>query len=55
MRHFEQLSNSEAAQALKLSAPAASMRYLRAMRRLRELIGPDDSSDATSGDDGDAS
>ncbi len=46
MRHFEQLSNSEAAQALKLSPPAASMRYLRAMRRLRELLGTDPSSDA---------
>ena len=35
MRHFEQLSNSEAARALGLSEPAAGMRYLRAMRRLR--------------------
>jgi len=39
MRHFEQLSNSEAAEALALSPPAASMRYLRAMRRLREVLG----------------
>jgi RNA polymerase sigma-70 factor (ECF subfamily) len=31
MRHYEQLSNSEAAEALGLSEPAASMRYLRAM------------------------
>lgn len=38
MRHFEQLSNQEAAQALELSPQAASMRYLRAMRRLRELL-----------------
>jgi RNA polymerase sigma-70 factor (ECF subfamily) len=38
MRHFEQLSNSEAALALGLSPQAASMRYLRAMRRLRELL-----------------
>lgn len=38
MRHFEQLSNSEVATALNLTAPAASMRYLRAMRRLRELL-----------------
>ncbi len=38
MRHFEQLSNQETAQALGLSEPAASMRYLRAMRRLRELL-----------------
>jgi RNA polymerase sigma-70 factor (ECF subfamily) len=39
MRHFEQLSNSEVAAALDLSEPAASMRYLRAMRRLRALLG----------------
>ncbi len=39
MRHFEQLSNQEVAQALGLSKPAASMRYLRAIRRLRELLG----------------
>ncbi|MEX0586845.1 MAG: sigma-70 family RNA polymerase sigma factor [Pirellulales bacterium] len=38
MRHFEQLSNQESAQALGLSEPAAAMRYLRAMRRLRTLL-----------------
>lgn len=38
MRHFEQLSNQEAAEALELSEPAAGMRYLRAMRRLRTLL-----------------
>jgi RNA polymerase sigma-70 factor (ECF subfamily) len=38
MRHFEHLSNQEAAQALGLSEPAAGMRYLRAMRRLRTLL-----------------
>jgi RNA polymerase sigma-70 factor (ECF subfamily) len=38
MRHHEQLSNSEVAEALELSEPAASMRYLRAVRRLRELL-----------------
>ena len=38
MRHFEQLSNSEVAQTLNLSEPAAGMRYLRAMRRLREKL-----------------
>jgi RNA polymerase sigma-70 factor (ECF subfamily) len=41
MRHFEHLSNSETAQALELSPQAASMRYLRAMRRLRELLSDD--------------
>ena len=38
MRHFEELSNQEVAQALHLSAAAASMRYLRAMRKLRGLL-----------------
>ena len=39
MRHFEHLGNSEVAEALNLSAPAAGMRYLRAIRKLRELLG----------------
>ena len=38
MRHFEQLSNQDVANALGLSQPAASMRYLRAIRRLRQLL-----------------
>lgn len=38
LRHFEQLSNQETAQALGLSEPAAGMRYLRALRRLRALL-----------------
>lgn len=38
MRHYEQLTNQEVAQALDLSEPAASMRYLRAVRRLREML-----------------
>lgn len=38
MRHYEQLSNQEVSEALGLSEPAASMRYLRAVRRLRELL-----------------
>jgi RNA polymerase sigma-70 factor (ECF subfamily) len=44
MRHFEHLANSEAAAALGLSPQAASMRYLRAMRRLRELLEVDGAS-----------
>lgn len=44
MRHFEHLGNGEVAEALGLSAPAAGMRYLRAIRRLRELLGTDDQS-----------
>lgn len=38
MRHYEHLSNLEIAEALHLNPPAASMRYLRAVRRLRELL-----------------
>lgn len=38
MRHYERLSNQEIAQALGLTEPAASMRYLRAVRRLRQLL-----------------
>jgi RNA polymerase sigma-70 factor (ECF subfamily) len=40
MRHFEQLSNQEVAALLGLSEAAASMRYLRAVRRLRALLAP---------------
>lgn len=38
LRHFEHLSTAEAADVLGLSKPAAGMRYLRAMRRLRALL-----------------
>jgi RNA polymerase sigma-70 factor, ECF subfamily len=38
MRHYEQLNNQEIAQSLGLTEPAASMRYLRAIKRLREVI-----------------
>jgi RNA polymerase sigma-70 factor, ECF subfamily len=39
LRHFEQLSNNEAALALGLSEAAAGMRHLRALRRLRSVLG----------------
>ena len=38
MRHFEQLGNSEVAEALGLSAAAAGMRHLRALRKLRAVL-----------------
>jgi RNA polymerase sigma-70 factor (ECF subfamily) len=38
MRHYEQLSNQEVATVLQLTEAAASMRYLRALRRLRALL-----------------
>ena len=41
MRHFEQLSNQEVAELLNLTEAAASMRHLRALRKLRELLKPE--------------
>jgi RNA polymerase sigma-70 factor (ECF subfamily) len=41
MRHHEQLSNQDVAAALNLSEAAASMRYLRALRKLRAVLVPD--------------
>ena len=38
LRHVEQLSNSEAADVLGLTPPAAGMRHLRALRRLRVIL-----------------
>ena len=40
LRHFEHLSSAEAAEILGLAKPAAGMRYLRAMKRLRVLLDP---------------
>jgi RNA polymerase sigma-70 factor (ECF subfamily) len=40
MRHAEQMSNQEVAAELSLSEAAASMRYLRALRRLRAQLDP---------------
>ena len=42
MRHFEGLSNSDVSEVLGLTPSAAGMRHLRALRRLREIIGTDD-------------
>jgi RNA polymerase sigma-70 factor, ECF subfamily len=38
LRHFEQLSNAEAAAVLALTESAASKRYVRALERLRERL-----------------
>ncbi len=38
MRHFEQMSNQEVAGILGLTEAAASMRYLRALRRLKDQV-----------------
>lgn len=39
LRHFEHLSNTEAAQVLGVPESTASTRYLRALKRLRQHIG----------------
>ncbi|HYV38203.1 MAG TPA: sigma-70 family RNA polymerase sigma factor [Gemmataceae bacterium] len=41
MRHFEQMSNQDVAALHDLTEAAASMRHLRALRRLRELLKPE--------------
>jgi RNA polymerase sigma-70 factor (ECF subfamily) len=41
LRHFEQMSNQDAAALHGLSEAGASMRHLRALRRLRELLRPE--------------
>jgi RNA polymerase sigma-70 factor (ECF subfamily) len=38
MRHYEEMSNGEVAQALGLSASGATMRYGRALFRLKEIL-----------------
>lgn len=40
MRHHEGLSNQDVAKALDLTEAAASMRYLRALRRLKDVLVP---------------
>jgi RNA polymerase sigma-70 factor (ECF subfamily) len=42
MRHHEQLSNQDVAAALGLTEAAASMRYLRALRKLRAALVPEE-------------
>jgi RNA polymerase sigma-70 factor (ECF subfamily) len=38
MRHFEQLSNAEAAQVLGIQERAAAKRYVRALERMRDVL-----------------
>jgi RNA polymerase sigma-70 factor, ECF subfamily len=38
LRHFEQLTNAEAAQVLHIQERAAAKRYVRAVERLREML-----------------
>jgi RNA polymerase sigma-70 factor (ECF subfamily) len=39
LRHFEELTNAEAAQTLGIQESAASKRYIRALRRLKDILG----------------
>ena len=41
LRHFEELSRAEAAQAMGIEEAAAAKRYVRALRRLKDLLGED--------------
>jgi RNA polymerase sigma-70 factor (ECF subfamily) len=38
LRHFEQLTNSEVAEVLGIQKKAASIRYVRALKRLRDQL-----------------
>ena len=38
LRHFEELSNSEVAEILDIQQKAASIRYVRAIKRLKEIL-----------------
>jgi RNA polymerase sigma-70 factor (ECF subfamily) len=38
LRHYEQLNNKETAQVLEISEAAASIRFIRALRRLKDLL-----------------
>ena len=40
LRHFEQLDNKEISEVLGITEKAASIRYIRAMSRLKHLIAP---------------
>jgi RNA polymerase sigma-70 factor (ECF subfamily) len=38
LRHFEELTNAETARTLQINESAASKRYIRALRRLKEIL-----------------
>ena len=38
LRHFEQLTNAEAAQVIGIQESAAAKRYVRALERLKEML-----------------
>ena len=38
LRHFEELSNAECAAVLEITQKTASIRYVRALKRFRDLL-----------------
>ena len=38
LRHFEELSNTECAAALGIEVKAASIRYIRSLKRMKEIM-----------------
>jgi RNA polymerase sigma-70 factor, ECF subfamily len=38
LRHFEELSNQETAEVLEIDEKAASIRYVRALKRLKAIL-----------------
>ena len=38
LRHFEELTNSEVAEVLSIQQKAASIRYVRALKRLKDVL-----------------
>ncbi len=50
LRHYEHLTNLEVSEVLGVTPAAASMRYLRAVRRLRELLTDPNANDAPAED-----
>jgi RNA polymerase sigma-70 factor (ECF subfamily) len=38
LRHFEELSNQEVAEVLEIQQKAASIRYIRALKRLKSKL-----------------
>jgi RNA polymerase sigma-70 factor (ECF subfamily) len=46
LRHFEELNNEETAQVLQITPAAASKRYLRALKRLKEISATSFSADS---------
>jgi RNA polymerase sigma-70 factor, ECF subfamily len=42
LRHFEELTNSETAEVLGIQQKAASIRYVRALKRLKAILADSD-------------